>query len=291
MASTILVNTINTQSGSTITVPAGKTLAITDAGALTIGGTAITTGSTNIQRKTADYTIVSGDITAKSHLVITANASAATRTITLPANGTTGLATCMISIMADASATSTYKLQVLDASSTEIWTGYEKSDFVTIIETNNAWVVLNHKETLFEHRYLTANQDVPASTFNKFNASTSITSIGNMWDSTNNRLVVPCKCFLDIWVQCSTTRSNEPSASAGAKIGPIGSLVTMFQYTSVNSDGRVSGPTPYINRHVVDTSGDVAEAWMMSNDSDQTVTWIGGSRSVSQFAMTLTRRY
>ena len=290
MAATLQLDTI-TSSGSTITVPTGKTLAIEDVGALTIGGTAITTGSTNITRKTADYTIVDGDITAKSHLVITANAATATRTITLPASGTSGLATCMISVMADASATSTYKLQVVDAGGTEVWTGYEKSDFVTLLETNSAWVVLNHKETLYEHRYLTSNQDVGASAFNKFAASTSITSIGNMWDSTNTRLVVPFKCFLDIWVQCSVTRGNEPGASAGAKIGAIGSLVTMFQYTSVNGDARVSGPTPYINRHVVDTAGHVAEAWMMSNDSDQTITWIGGSRSTSQFAFTVTRRY
>ena len=290
MASTILVNTINTQSGSTITIPAGKTLAITDSGALTIGGTAITTGSTNIQRKTADYTIVSGDITAKSHLVITANASAATRTITLPANGTSGLATCMISIMADASATSTYKLQVIDASSTEIWTGYEKSDFVTLIETNNAWVVLDHKETLFEHRYLTASQDVGATYFNKMAASTSITSIGNMWDSTNERLVVPFKCFLDVWLNISTSRANEPSATAGLKLGAIGSLTTMFETSATSSDGRVTGPSPYNNRHVVDTAGHVAEPWLKNVDSDQTVTWYHG-QSQTQFAMSVTRRY
>ena len=290
MAATLQLDTI-TSSGSTITVPAGKTLAVTDAGALTIGGTAITTGSTNIARKTTDYTIVSGDITAKSHLVITANAATATRTITLPASGTSGLATCMISVMADASATSTYKLQVVDAGGTEVWTGYEKSDFVTLIETNSVWVVLNHKETLFEHRYLTAEQGIGAGTFAKMGATTSITSIGNMWDTTNTRLVVPFKCFVDIWLQSTTTRANEPSATGGAKIGAIGSLVTMFQYTSVNGDARVSGPTPYINRHVVDTAGHVAEAWMMSNDSDQTITWIGGSRSTSQFAFTVTRRY
>ena len=51
MASTIKVNTIDAQSGSTVTIPTGKTLAITDTGALTIGGDAITVGSTNILHK------------------------------------------------------------------------------------------------------------------------------------------------------------------------------------------------------------------------------------------------
>jgi hypothetical protein len=290
MAATLLLDTI-TSSGSTITVPAGKTLAVTDSGALTIGGTAITTGSTNIQRKTADYTIVGDDITAKSHLVIAANGATSTRTITLPANGTTGLATCMISVMADGSATSTYKLQVVDAGGTEIWTGYEKSDFVTLIETNSVWVVLNHKETLFEHRYLTTQQGIGAGTFAKMAATTSITSIGNMWDATNTRLVVPFKCFVDIWLQSSTTRANEPSATGGAKIGAIGSLVTMFQVTSGSTDGRATGPSPYINRHAVDTAGHVVEPWLMNNDTDQTVYWFGGTRATNQFAMTVTRRY
>jgi hypothetical protein len=50
MAATLSLDTI-TSSGSTITVPTGKTLAVTDSGALTIGGSAITAGSSNILRK------------------------------------------------------------------------------------------------------------------------------------------------------------------------------------------------------------------------------------------------
>ena len=57
MAATILLDTISS-SGSTITVPTGKTLAIEDAGALTIGEVAITTGAQGVLSKTAAYTIV-----------------------------------------------------------------------------------------------------------------------------------------------------------------------------------------------------------------------------------------
>ena len=79
MASTILVNTINTQSGSTITIPTGKTLVVTDAGALTIGGVAITAGSLGVISKTATYTVVPSDFTGKSSLVVFVNANAGTR--------------------------------------------------------------------------------------------------------------------------------------------------------------------------------------------------------------------
>ena len=149
---------------------------------------------------------------------------------------------------------------------------------------------MNHKETLFEHRFLTSNQDVGATYFNKMAATTSKTSVGNLWDSTNTRVVIPFKCFLDVWVNISTSRANEPSATSGVKIGAIGSLVTMFETTNTSSDGRVSGPTPYINRHAVDTAGHVAEPWLKNVDSDQTVTWYSGT-SATQFAMSVTRRY
>ena len=89
MAATLSLDTI-TSSGSTITVPTGKTLAITDTSALTVGGTAISAGSSNILRKTGDYTIVEADVSGKSELIIASNASASNRTIRLPATTTTG---------------------------------------------------------------------------------------------------------------------------------------------------------------------------------------------------------
>ena len=166
MAATLSLDTI-TSSGSTITVPTGKTLAITDTSALTVGGTAISVGSSNILRKTGDYTIVEADVSGKSELIIAANASASNRTITLPATTTTGLANCIVTIVCDADATSTYSLKVQDSSTAEVWTGHQKSDFVRLIVSNSAWLVVDHKETYFSHRYLTASLAIGTSATTK----------------------------------------------------------------------------------------------------------------------------
>ena len=194
--STIKVNTLDSTTGTSITVPTGKTFVVTDTGALTIGGTAITTGSSNILRKTADYTVVSGDVTAKSELVIATSAAASSRTITLPAVATSGLSTCIITIVADADATSTYKLMVEDSASAEIWTGYQTGDFVRLIVSNSAWVVLDHKETYYSHRYLTADNVLAASATTKITGFTNVTEIGNAWDNANHKLVSP---FAGFW--------------------------------------------------------------------------------------------
>jgi|TARA_R110002033_G_C3846303_1_gene235254 hypothetical protein len=190
MAATLSLDTI-TSSGSTITVPTGKTLAITDASALTVGGTAISAGSSNILRKTGDYTVLEADVSGKSELVIATNAAASTRTITLPAVATTGLANCIVTIVADDDATSTYKLMVEDSASAEVWTGYQTGDFVRLIVSNSAWVVVDHKETYYSYRYLTADLSFAASALTKLTGFTNVTEIGNAWDNGNNQLVTP----------------------------------------------------------------------------------------------------
>jgi hypothetical protein len=196
MAGTLKLTDIAHSSGAgTITVDSLATLAVST-GKLLVGGTAITSGSSNILRKTADYTIVTGDVSGKSELVITASAAASTRTITLPAVAAVGMSTCIITIVADADATSTYKLMVQDSASAEVWTGYQKNDFVRLIVSNSVWVVLDHKETMFSSRSFTSDLSVAASATVKPTGYTNVTDIGQVWDNTNNKLVAP---FAGIW--------------------------------------------------------------------------------------------
>ena len=190
MAATLSLDTL-TSGGSGITVLAGKTL--------TVEGVSVTAGSSNIQRATADVTIgttAGYEVNGKSEVVVAANAAAANRTITLPAVGAVGMSTCIITVVADADATSTYKLMVQDAGTTEVWTGYQTGDFVRLIVSNSAWVVLDHKETMFSSRVLTADQSVAASASTKIIGFTSVSDIGGIWDNTNNKLVSP---FAGIW--------------------------------------------------------------------------------------------
>ena len=190
MAATLSLDTL-TSGGSGITVLAGKTL--------TVEGVSVTAGSSNIQRATADVTIgttAGYEVNGKSEVVVAANAAAANRTITLPAVGAVGMSTCIITVVADADATSTYKLMVQDAGTTEVWTGYQTGDFVRLIVSNSAWVVLDHKETMFSSRVLTADQSVAGSASTKIIGFTSVSDIGGIWDNTNNKLVSP---FAGIW--------------------------------------------------------------------------------------------
>jgi len=190
MAATLSLDTL-TSGGSGITVLAGKTL--------TVEGVSVTAGSSNIQRATTDVTIgttAGYEVAGKSEVVVAANAASSNRTITLPAVGAVGMSTCIITVVADADATSTYALKVQDAGSTEVWTGYQKNDFVRLIVSNSLWVVLDHKETMFSSRVLTADQSVAASASTKIIGFTSVSDIGGIWDNTNNKLVSP---FAGIW--------------------------------------------------------------------------------------------
>jgi len=175
-------------SGSGITIDSSKTF--------TVNGALLSSGSSNILRKTGDYTILEADVSGKSELIIATSAAAGTRTITLPAVATTGLSTCIVTIVAEADATSTYKLMVQDTGTTEVWTGYQTGDFVRLIVSNSAWVVVDHKETMFSSRTLTADQSIAASATTKVTGWTNVTDIGQVWDNANNKLVAP---FAGIW--------------------------------------------------------------------------------------------
>jgi len=292
MAATLTLDTI-TSSGSTITVPTGKTLAVTDSGALTIGGSAITAGSSNILRKTTDYTILEADVSGKSELVIATSAAAANRTITLPAVATTGLANCIVTIICDADATSTFELKVQDIGTTEVWTGFQTGDFVRLIVSNSLWVVVDHKETILEYRYLTASQSLGGNVFARWDASTSINSIGNAWDSSNHRFTVPFNGYVRVNINISGDIANEPSFSAALKIGTAGSPTTIFHNTHTAADGRVNGPSPYGGYHKV-TAAQVVEPWIQNNDDDARsldVNTVDGKNVNNQFSMVFTRTY
>ena len=245
--------------------------------------------TTNVQRKTADYTIVTGDCASQAHLVIPISAAAADRTITLPAVGAAGVATCKITVVCEAASGAAYEVKVVDASATELWSGVEKGDFVTLIVSNSAWVVLDHKETYYEHRYLTGDLSIGGSTHKKWGATTSFSSIGNMWDSVNHRLLVPFDCYLYIHMNYAVSGNGGSGITGSFKLGAIGSLVNMFQEPLTGTDSRVFGPTPYIGCHRA-TSGHVAEPWIMQNDSDDTFSIKSGSTK-SQYTFRAVRRY
>jgi hypothetical protein len=197
MAATLLLDTI-TSSGSTITVPTGKTVAITDAGALTIGGTAITTGAQGVISKTTAYTILAADFTGKSSLVVFVDVSAGTSTetiITLPTPASSS--TCAIHVISTAVHGLGNKVTIKNSAAAEIYTLYHVgdhcefvSDGTTTRRTGNEWVTVRGDVAL------TANLGISIATTSDIwdlaGANyTEVEDIGGGWSTTTDDFTAP----------------------------------------------------------------------------------------------------
>ena len=287
MAATLSLDTI-TSSGSTITVPTGKTLAVTDSGALTIGGAAITAGSSNILRKTTDYTILEADVSGKSELVIATSAAAANRTITLPAVATTGLANCIVTIVCDADATSTFELKVQDAGTTEVWTGFQTGDFVRLIVSNSVWLVVDHKETYFAHRYLTADQTIGTSATTKLTGWTLVKEVGNAWDNGNNKLTTPTG-MNGYWTVSLNNANTSDTNGISPNLYIGGSSVSQYAH-AYGTSGHLSGQNGVTGRYYATSTQDV-ELYATNGRSDYSADIDGGVISATHFTAQFERVY
>ena len=283
MAATLSLDTL-TSAGSGITVATGKTL--------TVGGKSITAGSTNIQRATGDVTVATTadyDVAGKSELVIAANASAATRTITLCPVTETGVDACIITVVADADATSTYKLTVLESDgATEVWTGYQKGDFVRLIVSNSAWLVVDHKETYYSYRWLTANHTIAVSATTKLTGWTNVIDIGNVWDNTNDKLTTPTGMngyWLISWNNSSGTETN----GIAPTVQIAGNSIMKYAHASGTS-GYISGQDGTTGKYYATSAQDV-EFFATNQRSDYTHVILGGGQSTSHFTAQFERVY
>jgi len=285
MAGTLKLTDIAHSSGAgTITVDSLATLSVST-GKLLVGGSSVEAGSTNIVRKTADYTIVEADVSGKSELIIAANAAASNRTITLPAVATTGLANCIVTIICDADATSTYELKIQDIGTTEVWTGFQKGDFVRLIVSNSAWLVVDHKETMFSSRTLTADQAIATSATTKIIGFTNVTDIGKVWDNTNNKLVAP---FAGIWdlnwrLTFGTDNSNSP-------VFYIGGVKKYWSNTGADTAGYNYSKNMASMRAKVAASTDI-EFYSHNISSNSVYSIYGNGSDESGFDAKFTRTY
>ena len=199
MASTILVNTINTQSGNTITIPTGKTLAVTDAGALSIGGVAITTGAQGVISKTAAYTILAADFTGKSSLIVFVDVSAGTDTqtvITLPA--ASAFNTCAIHVISNVVHGSGNSVAIKNSSAAEQYTLYAKgdhcefvSDGTNIFRTGNEYVTVLGVVYLTTNAYIAANGRIDVFDYGTSANYSVKNDIGSGWSTTNDDFTIP----------------------------------------------------------------------------------------------------
>ena len=283
MAATLSLDTL-TSAGSGITVATGKTL--------TVGGVSVTAGSTNVQRATTDVTIgttADYEVSGKSEVVVAANAASSNRTITLPAVDAVGMSTCIITVVADADATSTYQLKVQDAGTTEVWTGYQTGDFVRLIVSNSAWVVVDHKETYYSRFYLTADQSIAASASVQLTGWTENEDIGNMWDNGNDEISTPANMtgFIDV---------SFMSAKDATYTGTNPALKLDAAYIANWDQGGYSTDQHLMNTGMCGgiypvTAAQKLEFWAVNNDSDSAKNFAGGDLSATHFTVKFTRTY
>jgi len=276
MASKINVNTIDTQSGTTITIPTGKTLAITDAGAFTIGGAALAVGSNTVRYETENYTILGTDVVGKTECVVGAHAGGGDRSITLPLVTESGVESCMITVVCTQDAGISNYMKVVDNGGTELWRGTTKNDFVRLVVMNGAWNIISHYETWYERRYLTTNQSLGGYVYQQMTGWTKATnpsadtagtpqsqSIGNMWNAAGHEIVAPFDAWADIHISLICEDPSETGMTPCCKVAGT----TISQTHAQNSDGRIMNSQQY-TQHVPLKAYDSVQAWVKNNDDN-----------------------
>jgi hypothetical protein len=196
MAATLTLDTI-TSSGSTITVPTGKTLAVVDAGNLTIGGVAITTGAHATAVSAVDpLTITSGNVTGKSNYTVSYNASSGTSTamvvnLPTPAN----FQTTVISVVSSTTHGAGNKIEIRNSAGAEVYTLYHKGDHCEFVsDGTNTLRAGNEYVTLRGHVCATANFTAAAGgNYDVWDSMSysEIEDLGSTWSTVNDDFTAP----------------------------------------------------------------------------------------------------
>jgi hypothetical protein len=148
---------------------------------------------------------------------------------------------------------------------------------------------VDHKETYFEHRYLTSDQSLAAYVFEKWEATTSITSIGAMYSAADVAIIAPADGYMHMNSNFVPEDEASPRTSGGLKIGATsGTMVTIFRNPNTSTDGRHTGPEAYNSEHPV-TSGDLVELWFQNHDDEASIMQSGLTKS--QYVFTFVRSY
>ena len=197
MAAPLSLDTI-TSSGSTITVPTGKILAIEDAGALKINDIAITTGALGTLSKTGAYDIQTTDYTGKSMLTVFVNVSAGTSTasdIKLPTAA--NFATCSINIVSTHAHGAGNSVVVKNNSGVEVYTLYHQGDHVEIqSDGTNVFRTGNEFATIRGEVVLTTGVAAAGSAVSDTwdvagSSNYTVTQVGGGWSTTTDDFNAP----------------------------------------------------------------------------------------------------
>jgi hypothetical protein len=262
--STIKVNTLDSTTGTTITVPTGKSLVVTDVGALTIGGIAITVGSGAVISKTATYTILTSDFTNKSSLVVLVDVSSGTGTeavITLPAP--VDFTTCAIHVVSTATHGAGNKITIKNSAAAEVYTLYDVRDHCELVSdgtntqrTGDEWVTVRGDVAL------TANYTIAAATtldlFDAVGAGYSEEEdIGGCWSTTTDDFTAP---FAGLYMLAGSLIGSAYCYGYGLKKN--GTFIQAIDSTGIMYSNAMFGLKPFVL-----AKDDVITWWASENAS------------------------
>ena len=280
-----------------LTLPASNATAnqyLQDNGSGVLSWSTVATGGvTNIKHTSGTpVTLVQADVEDKSSLVVSCDASSGNIVVNLPALGTTGLSTCIITVVARADSGVGFTLVVKDSGGTEVWTGIAKNDYVKLCESNSAWLILGHKETFVSSRYPAADQTISTVAFEKMTGNgsgwTNSVDYGGMWNTTDVRLVMPFACFADVYYRLKPGGSNSYRADVALKAGAAGSPTTLYDGEFTGSAAEYGSGLKCVATRLKLANADVIEFWSRNLGSNGTgATYADGTR----FDVIVTRIY
>jgi hypothetical protein len=206
--------------------------------------------------KTADYTIVSGDLAGET--IVRVDASAGNVIIDLPTVAV--MQDKIVTIVASTDpAGNSVRVDESD-SVTEIWTGYAKGDFFKLTSDGTNYIPIDERTTVYGHLALTADESIGANATQKvFDVNVSPESdVGGWWDNvTNFRINVGFDCILEVQL-----------LSLGTGVQP---LEAVFAVNGTNQITPIAGGSSgAVNRYATwtfpVTSGDFVE-YKVFNDN------------------------
>ena len=277
-----------------LTLPASNATAnqyLQDNGSGVLSWSTVTAGGvTNIKHTAlATVNLVEADVSGKSSLVVSVDPSGGNMIVNLPVLGTTGLSSCIITIVSRADATGVFSLIVKDSTGSEVWTGYQKNDFITLCESNSAWLVIDHKETYFSHRWLTASATIATSATTKLTGWTLVKEIGNAWDNANNKLTTPTGMngYWNLSLNPAVSKSSSEGVTPTVYIG--GASISQYGHAA-DTSGYLTGQNGVTGRYYATSAQDV-EFYTTNMRSDYTQEISGGAISRTHFTAQFERVY
>ena len=296
MAATLSLDTI-TSSGSTITVPTGKTLAIADAGALTLGTPpiAITTGA-HVTAVSAlnPLNITSGNVLGKSNYVVSYNASSGTSTafvVNLPAP--TDFSTTVISVVSSTAHGLGNSIVIKDSGGTEVYTLFHQgdhcqfvSDGTNTLRSGNEYCTIRGEVAITASLYMGATSRSDTFAGSTSSNYTVLTDLGSGWSTTNDDYTAP---FAGIYRFGGTV---SPSTAVYISGWQIYNVTTTTEYNFVGTSINMAYGSMNVNEFPVQLAkDDVLTFWCTNHSSAGYVTGAAGANDQrSKLAWWLERR-